>query len=107
MPSVTREIHIDAPPHVVRRHVTDPDRRRGWLDEDADRPLRQAGRVLTFPTRHDGGGVSIELVPDGAGTRVRVTEQVELPGDDRVDTVPRPAEVDEVDTGDTPVLLAA
>ena len=107
MPSVTREIHIDAPPHVVRRHVTDPDRRRGWLDEDADRPLRQEGQVVTFPTRHDGGGVSIELVPDGAGTRVRVTEHVELPGDGPVETDPRPADVDGSDTGGTPALMAA
>lgn len=81
MPSVTREITIDAPPDVVRRHVTDPSERRRWLDDDVDDLAPVPGRDLEYTSPRGPGRVRIEVVPDGHGSRVRVTEQVELPGE--------------------------
>lgn len=79
MPTVTREIHIDAPPHEVRRHVADPERRRGWLDDEVGDGPPSDGRVLEYPSPRGPGQVRIEVVPEGEGSRVTVTEEVELP----------------------------
>lgn len=79
MPDVEREIHIDAPPAIVRRHVADPEWRRRWLDDDrADEVTSDKGGVV-YPT--PDGEVRIDVHPDGEGSRVRVTERVAAPTD--------------------------
>ena len=97
MATMTRDIVIDAPPSTVWRHVTDPRQREQWLGGQLDidlvpgsvgsfrdarrrRPVRvdelQDGRSITYTWgRGDATSqVRIEVVPEGDGSRVRVTE---------------------------------
>lgn len=95
MPRVTRRIHIAAPPDVVRRHVTDPQRRRRWLDLDVDPTTHDDGTV-TFDRGDDESSVRIAIVPDGDGAEVTVTEDApahdvpvrDIPADDTPDDQP-------------------
>lgn len=96
---VTRERHVASPPSRLWHVIADPDLRRSFLGGDLDVPL-EAGRDGTFrpdddrppvPVRvrevdaprrlafdwgrdGDRSSVRIDLVPDGDGTRVSVTE---------------------------------
>lgn len=80
MPNVVREIHIDAPPADVRRHVSDPTERRGWLDDPDLTPVPDHGDGLRFRRSGDReADVHIEVLPDGDGSRVRVTETLAPP----------------------------
>jgi uncharacterized protein YndB with AHSA1/START domain len=95
MGSIVREIRIDADPEVVREHVTDADRRAGWLDDAPERALPTPDGV-TY-RRGDGDDatrVTIEVLPDGDGSRVRVTEEavpLQPPAADPTDTPPTSA----------------
>jgi hypothetical protein len=78
MPTVTREIHIDAAPDAVRRLVADPAGRERWLDDPAADPTPDGDGGHTYTrTARDAppSHVRIEVLPDGDGTRVRVTER--------------------------------
>jgi uncharacterized protein YndB with AHSA1/START domain len=78
MPQVTREIHIDAPPDIVRRLIADPARRARWLDDPAADPVPDDTGSWTYTRAPDGqppSRVRIELTPDGDGSRVRVIER--------------------------------
>jgi hypothetical protein len=82
MTQITREIHIDATPGTVRRLVSDPSRRARWLDEPAADPIEEADGTWTYTRDPDDAPpsrVRIEVLPDGHGSRVRVTEDVIAP----------------------------
>jgi hypothetical protein len=101
MSRITREIHIEAAPEVVRRLVTDTDGRGTWLDLPLTGPTARPDGGVTFE-RHEPGRppsrVDIEVSPDSSGTRVRVTERIAAPAQPAPrrrtpqPTAPRPAD---------------
>jgi uncharacterized protein YndB with AHSA1/START domain len=102
--TIEREIHIDARPDVVFDVVSSPEHLRGWWPDEAQYPVEPggAGRIgfggswvqftvvdaippkhFSFRWTHAEGEtaapgnsflVVFELEPDGAGTRLRMTE---------------------------------
>jgi hypothetical protein len=77
MPSVTREITLPIDPDEAWADVSEEDRLREWLDDDAEVETWEVrecdpGRLIRFETADSEIVFIVEPVIDG--TRVRVTE---------------------------------